>query len=169
MTGWIVVFGAILAELAASIVTNNSPTPVALPVLAAPAAVAVGVGLVQWWQARSARAEPASWWHLLGAAAGVVIWLIFPTYPGVLGGASNAAAACQVLPTTDTAECLARATKAYDGHALAWWLTAAVILVMALLARRSRIAAWAAIPVAFAGCEIASHYLQVLLVQYQAG
>jgi hypothetical protein len=35
----------------------------------------------------------------------------------------------------------------------------ALILIAALLVRRSRIAAWAAIPAAFAGCELAIHFL----------
>jgi hypothetical protein len=35
----------------------------------------------------------------------------------------------------------------------------ALILIAALLARRSRIAAWTAIPAAFAGCQLASYVL----------
>jgi hypothetical protein len=35
-----------------------------------------------------------------------------------------------------------------------------------LLARRSRIAAWASIPVAFAGCQLAGHFFQLLLLHY---
>ena len=43
-----------------------------------------------------------------------------------------------------------------------------MILVTALLTRRSRIVAWAAIPVAFAGCELATYFLQALLNHYPA-
>jgi hypothetical protein len=42
------------------------------------------------------------------------------------------------------------------------WLTGALVLAAALLARRSRIAAWAAIPAAFAGCQLASLFLELL-------
>ncbi len=45
-----------------------------------------------------------------------------------------------------------------------WWLTGLLILIMALLARRSRIAAWAAIPAALAGCLLATHFLKPLLL-----
>jgi hypothetical protein len=167
VTGWIVVFGAVLAELVCSFVTFSSPAPVAVPVLLAPAAVAFGVGLVQWWQSHSSGAEPASWWHLGAVAAALFAWLIWPTAPGVLGGATGSAqAACNALPTTQTARCLTLAAGAIDAHNLTWWLTGVMILVAALLTRRSRIAAWAAIPIAFAGCELATHFLQMLLNHY---
>jgi len=125
---------------------------------------------VQWWQVRSSATEPASWWHLAGIAVGVLIWLLWPTAPGLLAGADGSArAACAVLPTTLTSDCLHRAAQALDSHNLAWWSTAALILVAALLTRRSRIAAWAAIPVALAGCVLATHFLEELLTYYQVG
>jgi hypothetical protein len=169
VTAWIVVFVAVIAVLVTATVTNNSPNSVAVPAVLAPVVVVAVFALLQWWQVSSSRTEPASWWHLIGPAAAVVVWLIFPTAPGVLGGVGDARGACAALPTTDTAGCLRLATQAYDHHNLAWWLTGVAILACALLARRSRIAAWAALPVALAGCEIASHYLQVLLSTYNAG
>ena len=39
--------------------------------------------------------------------------------------------------------------------------------VSVLLARRSRIAVWAALPAALAGCQLASHFLEQLLLHYQ--
>ena len=159
--GWIVIFGAVVAELILSLVTYNAPAVVAVPLLLAPAAVALGVGLVQWWQCRSVGAEPASWWHLAAVAVALFAWLIWPTVPGALDGAvGSAQAACKVLPTTQTAQCLPLAARALTAHNLTWWLTGAVILVTALLTRRSRIAAWAAIPIAFAGCELATYFLR---------
>jgi len=56
-----------------------------------------------------------------------------------------------------------------DGRTIAWWLTGGVILLAALAARRSRIAAWAAIPAAYAGCLLATHYLELLLLYYNRG
>ena len=75
----------------------------------------------------------------------------------------------RALPTTQTAQCLTLAARALDAHNLTWWLTGALILVAALLTRRSRIAAWAAIPIAFAGCELATYFLQALVNHYTTG
>ncbi len=169
VTGWIVVFGAVIAELAGASVTNRAATAVAVPVLLVPVAVVAGFALVQWRQARVAGAEPANLWHLAGVAAAVFAWVVWPTAPGVLQGASGSApAACNVLPTTATGQCLARAAAAIDNHNLTWWLTLAVILLAVPFARRSRIAAWATIPIAFAGCALATHFLQALLQAYHA-
>jgi hypothetical protein len=167
VTGWAVVFGALVAEVIGGIVTNQMPTVIAAPVLLFPVAVAAGFALVQWWQVRSSRAERANWWHLAGIAVAVVIWLIYPTTPGILATDSNARAACYSL-YYPTPGCLSRVTQAMDSHNLVWWLTGGLILAAALLARRSRIAAWAAIPAAFAGCLLATHFLQLLLVYYHA-
>ena len=170
--GWIVVFGAVLAELAGgAVVANQMSTAIAVPVLIFPVVVAFSFAVVQWWQVRSSAAEPASWWHLTAAAAAAVIWLVWPTIPGPLAdttaaaGTSSGRAFCDVLPTAAmVAGCLRRTAPAYDRHDLAWWSTAALILLAALLARRSRIAAWATIPLALAGCQLATWFLnQVVL------
>lgn len=169
VTGWVVVFGALIAVLAGGAVTGNLATAVTLPVLALPVVVAFSFAVVQWWQVRSSAAEPASWWHLTGIAAAVFTWWVWPTVPGTLAGASTPRAACYVLPATaatSPADCLRRAAQALDAHNIAWWSTAALIVVAALLARRSRIAAWAAIPAALAGCELAAHFLTQLLRYY---
>jgi hypothetical protein len=166
--GWVVVLGALFAVLAGGLVTNQMPMVIAAPVLAVPVAVAAGFAVVQWWQVRSSGADRASWWHLAGIAAALFTWLVFPTTPGVLVTDSNARAACYSL-YQPTPQCLSRAAQAMDGHELVWWLTGALILAAALLARRSRIAAWAAIPLAFAGCLLATHFLQLLLLYYHAG
>jgi hypothetical protein len=165
---WVVVIGALLAELVGGLITNQMPMVIAAPVLILPAAVVAGFAIVQWWQVRSSGAERPSWWHMAGIAAGLVTWLVFPTTPGILVTDRNARAACYSLyqPTPD---CLRRAAQAMDGHDLVWWLTGGLILAAALLARRSRIAAWGAIPLAFAGCLLATHFLQLLLVHYHSG
>ena len=169
VTGWIVVFGAAGAELAAGIVTNRMPTAIAAPALVFPVVVAAGFAVVQWLQVHSARAEPASWWHLGGITAALFIWLVYPTATGVLAPAGNARQACVILNTNVTPGCLRRVTEAMDNRTLVWWLTGAVILAAAVLARRSRIAAWAAIPAAFGGCLLAAHFLELLLRYYHAG
>ncbi len=177
MTGWIVVFGAVLAELAGgAVVANQMSAAIALPVLIIPVVVAFGFAAVQWWQVRSSAAQPASWWHLTAAAAAALIWLLWPTVPGPLADATAAAgtgsgrAFCNVLPTgAIVSGCLRRTAQAYDSHNLAWWSTAALILIAALLARRSRIAAWATIPLALAGCQLATWFLNQVVLYYHLG
>jgi hypothetical protein len=61
MTAFIVVIGAVLAELIGGTVTNQMSTAVALPVLLVPAAIVLGFAVAQWWQVRLYGAEPASW------------------------------------------------------------------------------------------------------------
>ena len=166
--GWVVVCGALLAELIGGLVTNQMPMVIAAPVLILPAAVVAGFAIAQWWQVRSSGAERAAWWHMAGIAAALFTWLVFPTTPGILVTDKNARAACYSL-YQPTSACLSRAAQAMDGHDLVWWLTGALILAAALLVRRSRIAAWGAIPLAFAGCLLATHFLQLLLIYYHSG
>jgi hypothetical protein len=165
MTGWVVVFGAVIAELAAGAAAIQMPAVIAVPVLIFPVAVAFGVAVVQWWQVRWWRAELASWWHLAGVAAAALTWLMWPMVPGALAGTGTLActgrsqAFCYAAPGTAQAAHLSSLAQAADYHDVAWWSTGALILIAALLARRSRIAAWAAIPAAFAGCELAAYFL----------
>jgi len=176
LTGWIVVFGAVIAELAGGAAVANQPSAaIAIPVLVFPVVVVFGFALVQWWQVRSSGAEPAGWWHLGGIAAGVLIWLLWPTVPGALGdttvlsGPSSGRAFCTVLPAAAAADCLHRTAQAFDNHGLAWWCTGVLILIAALLARRSRIAAWGAIPAALAGCQLATYFLNQIVLYYHLG
>lgn len=171
IAGWVVVASAIVADIVAGIVTNSAPPLVASLVLAFPAVVVFGFSVVQFQQTRSCGAEPTRWWHLLGIGGAAFTWLAWPTHPGALYGVASARRACAILlgvpkPTKD---CLARAVYAMDRHNIAWWLTGALILMIALLARRSRMAAWAAIPTALAGCLIAGHFLELLLLHYHQG
>jgi hypothetical protein len=168
MTGWIVVFGAVIIELVGGAVTNQRFLGAALPLLITPVAVAYAFGIVQWWQVRSYGADPASWWHLGAVAAALLVWNLWPIAPGALNGSTGSAAdACDALPTDNTAECLHRAAQALDASNLAWWLTLVLFGVSVLLARRSRIAVWTALPAALAGCQVATHFLEQLLLHYQ--
>jgi hypothetical protein len=168
VTGWIVVCGAMLAELVAGLVTNHMPMVIAAPALVFPVAVAAGFAFVQWWQVRSSQAEPASWWHLSGVAAALLTWVLYPTMPRVFAQAGNAGKACIFLQPNVTPGCVQRATQAMDSRTLVWWLTGGLILGAALLTRRSRIAAWAAVPAAFGGCLLAFHFLELLNLYYHA-
>ncbi|MDR0345077.1 MAG: hypothetical protein LBI49_18590 [Nocardiopsaceae bacterium] len=163
------VFGALLAELVAGLVTNRMPMAIAAPALVVPVVVAAGFAVVQWWQVRSSKGDPVSWWHLGGVAGALFTWIVYPTVPDRLAQAGNAKQACFVLHGSATPDCLHRATQAMTSHALVWWLTGAVILGAALLTRRSRIAPWAAIPAALGGCLLAYHFLELLVLYYQPG
>jgi hypothetical protein len=155
-----------------AVVANQLSTITAVLVLVLPVVVMFGFAVVQWWQVRSSAAESASWWHLGGPAAGLLIWVLWPTVPGPLSGTttvpgtSPGQAVCSVLPATAVADCLRRTAQAYDDHNLAFWSTGALILIAALLARRSRIAAWAAIPAAAAGGQLATYFLNQIVLYY---
>jgi hypothetical protein len=173
MTGWVVISGAVIAEFAGgAVVANQTSTTIALAVLITPVVVVFGFAVVQWWQVRSSGAEPAPWWHLAGVAAAIFTWLVWPTVPGPLSGTTAVAstsggrAFCYVLPGAAVSDCLRRVAQAFDNHNLAWWSTGALILIAALLARRSRIAAWGAIPAALAGCQLATWFLNQIVLYY---
>ena len=171
MTAWVVIFCAVIAELAGgAVVGNQASAAIAVPVLIVPVVVVFGFAVVQWWQVRSSGAEPVSWWHLGGVAAAVITWQFWPTVPGALtgtgvpGGMRPHHGFCYILP--NPAPCLHRAAQAADDHYLAFWCTGAVIVLAALLARRSRIAAYAGIPAALAGGQLSAFFLTQFVIYY---
>lgn len=166
ITGWIVVFGAVLVELVAGIVVNSMSMAVAATALIVPVGITLGFGVVQWVQMRSVpAADRPSWWHLAAIGMGLFTWAVWPVTPSALLPIHNARDACTMLYTA-TPDCVARAMSAMSNSDIIWWVTGGLIVALALLARRSRIAAWAAIPVAFAGCQLAGHFLELLLLHY---
>jgi hypothetical protein len=173
MTAWIVIFVAVIAELAGgAVVANQTSEGIAIAVLIIPVVVVYGFAVVQWWQVTSSGAERTPWWHLAGVAAAIIIWLVWPTVPGPLAGTtavtgtSNARAFCNVLSGPAVSDCLRRTAQAFDHHDLVWWSTGVLILIAALLTRRSRIAAWGAIPAALAGCQLATWFLNQIVLYY---
>lgn len=173
ITAWIVVSCAVIAELAGgAAVANQASTAIAMLVLISPFVVVSGFAVVQRLQVRAAAAEAASWWHLGGVVAAALIWLLWPTVPGaltgttVLTGPNSGRSFCYALQAGAATDCLRRTAHAFDNHNLAWWVTGAVILIAAVLARRSRIAAWGAIPVALAGCQLATYFLNQVVLSY---
>jgi hypothetical protein len=165
VTGWVVVFGAIVFELVAGIVVNSMSMAVAAPVLIAPAAIAVGFSVAQWIQMRSFLAERPSWWHLAAIAMALFTWVAWPVTPTALQSTSNAHDTCMVIYTA-TPDCVSRVMSATSSSNITWWVTAGLILALVPLARRSRMAAWAAIPLALAGCQLAGHFFELLLLHY---
>jgi hypothetical protein len=119
--------------------------------------------VVQWQQVRSSGADRASWWHLIGIAAADL-----PRHP--LRGKQRTERLQRPRPVLVGHRLpRARATHAMDAKNLVWWLTGVMILILALLVRRSRIAACEAIPAALGGCLLATHFLEQLLLHYQPG
>src|SRR6201996_1841257 len=132
LTGWIVVFGAMVAELVGGALTYSKFVGAAVPVLIIPAAIAVGFGLVQWWQARAAGADPVSWWHLAGVAAAGLFWYLRPVTPRPLEGSTGRAQhLCNTLAPDNTAACLPRAAAALDASHLSWWIALGLIVASA--------------------------------------
>jgi hypothetical protein len=95
----------------------------------------------------------------------LLTWIVWPVTPSALQAVPTGSDACTLLYTA-TPDCVARATSAISNSHITWWVTGVLILALAPLARRSRIAPWAAVPVAFAGCQLAAHFLELLLLRY---
>jgi hypothetical protein len=166
VTGWVVVFGAILLAVGAAVVTNRAPMSVTAPCLIVAAVFPIAIALAQWWQVTRAHGERSSWWHLGGVAIGALLWVADPIVPSALTGASSGRQVCGQFQADITVGCLQRADYAVSGHTMVWLITGGLIVGLALLTRRARIAPWASIPVAIAGCSLSYHYLELLLLHY---
>ena len=92
-----------------------------------------------------------------------------PWTPSVTRRVSRGRRAAEAGAAADAAVRGGHAAKAYDSHNLAWWSTAALILIAALLGRRSRIAAWVTIPLALADCQLATWFLNQVVLYYHLG
>ncbi|HET7014367.1 MAG TPA: hypothetical protein VFI65_10680 [Streptosporangiaceae bacterium] len=165
MTAWIIVFVGVLYELVAGVVTQTASNAVTIPVLALPVVVALTFAAIQVHQVRSSNAERSHWWHLGAIALGLLVWQLWPVTPSALLPVHNARDAC-VFMFTATPACIAQAKSAYFASSLTWWITGGLILALVPLVRYSKIAAWTALPLAFAGCQLASHFLLLLLHHY---
>jgi hypothetical protein len=166
LTGWLVVFPAMLIEIGGGAFAGRASPALTVPLLVIPIAVLFGVAGVQWWQVRATGSDPASWWHLAGIAVALCLWFLAPRTPQPLSASHNAVSACLTLPVPAHSDCLSRAAQAFDYASIAWFSALGLIAVAALLARRSRIAPWAAIPTALAGSILASNMLEQLLVHF---
>ena len=166
VTGFVVVFLAMAVEIVSGAFASRMSPAVTIPLLVGPVVVAYGVALLQWWQVRAAGADRPSWWHLGAVVAALILWYVLPREPQQLAPFQNAGSACLSLPIPAHTDCIPRAAQAFDNYTLVWWSAFGLILVGAMLARRSRIAAWAALPVALAGAILADNMLEQLLVHF---
>jgi hypothetical protein len=151
------VFTGVVYELIAGIVTETAPT--------APVVVALTFAVIQLLQVRATNAERSHWWHLGAIALGLLVWQLWPVTPSVLLPINSAHDACTFMFTA-TPACVAQAKSAYFASHLTWWLTGGLIIALIPVARYSKIGAWTAVLLAFAGCQLSSHFLQYLLHHY---
>ncbi len=165
LTAWILIFGGVIYELIAGVVTQTVSTSITIPILALPVVVALIFAVIQAHQVRTSGAERSNWWHLGAIVVGLLIWQFWPVTPSVLLPIHGAHDTC-VFMYQATPACLAQAKSAFFHSNLTWWLTGGLILALIPLVRFSKIGAWTAVPLAFAGCQLASHYLQILLHNY---
>lgn len=165
VTGWIIVFTSVVYELIAGVVTQSASNAVTIPVLAVPVVIALVFAGIQAYQVRSTHAERSHWWHLGAIALGLLVWQLWPVTPSVLLPIHSAHDAC-VMMFTATPACIAQAKSAYFASSLTWWITGGLIIALIPLVRYSKIGAWTALPLAFVGCQLSSHFLQYLLHHY---
>jgi len=165
VTAWIIVFVGVMYELVAGVLTQTASNAVTAVVLALPVVIALIFGIIQIYQVRSSNAERSHWWHLGAIALGLLVWQLWPVTPSVLLPIHGARDTC-VFMFTATPACIAQAKSAYFASNLTWWITGGLIVALLPLVRYSKIAAWTALPLAFAGCQIASHFLALLLHNY---
>jgi hypothetical protein len=157
LRAWIVCAAGMVAVLIGGSVTNRMSFGVAAVTLATPVAIFVGFGVAEWLEARRTGVVlPRG--HLAGAGIAVVLWFLH-TAGG--GGDLNFGKKwyCQGVIGDPAVACLRDAAQAlHRGHVVSW-TGLAIVACLALLARRSRIAAWSTIAVVLAGQTLAVHFL----------
>lgn len=163
---WAAAMGGFIYEIVGSAVTDRAGTPVMFGVLIVPPVLLIGLSAYEWWTARR-YGRVLSRLHLIGVGLGSLLWLLYPKTPDGSFGPS-AASLCAYAGQAGIPECLRRADIARAHNDLIWWSTGALILVWALLARRSRTAAWSSAAVALAGSALALHTLETFLRSYNA-
>ncbi len=163
---WIAAMGGFLYELIGSTVTTLRSTPVMLGVLAVPPVLIVVLAAYEWWSARR-YGFVLNRLHLIGVGLGLLLWLLYPKSPGEAFNPSSDLL-CQYAGQIGVPECLRRADIARAHSNVVWWSTGALILVLALFARRSRTAAWSAAVIALGGSAVALNILEALIRSYHA-
>ena len=167
IAGILGIAATLIAIIGGAVASRDSPL-VTVPLLVIPIAVMTGFAVAQWLQMRASGADPVSCWQLLAVVVGLLLWYLSPRVPQPLADLHNARAVCSALPIplSAHADCLQHAAQAFDNARIVWWAALALILLLALLARRSRIAAWAAIPTGLVGCVLANNMLEQVLVHF---
>jgi hypothetical protein len=119
------------------------------------------VAAYEWWAGRRLGTE-LSRLQLIAVAAGLLFWQLYQTSPGDLPYDPTSAQLCAYVQRLDR-PCLIEADAARLHSDIAWWSTGILIVILGLMARRSRTAAWIAPAVAIAGGAVALHFLDVFV------
>lgn len=154
---WIVCAAGMVAVLIGGSVTNRMSFGAAAVALVTPVAIFAGFAVAEWFEGRRTGVVlPRG--HLAGPAVAVVLWLL-NTAGG--GGDLNFGKAyyCKAILGDPATVCLREAGRALQHGHLVSWAGLAMVAVFALLARRSRTAAWSTIPLVLAAQTLAVHFL----------
>lgn len=165
VTCWIIVFNAIVYELIAGAVLQSSSNLLTIAVLVVPVVIALVLAGIQAFQVRAFSADRSNWWHLGAIVLGLLVWQFWPVTPSVLLPIHGAHDTC-VFMFQATPACIAFAKSAFLASNLTYWITGGLIVALIPLVRYSKIGAWTALPLAFAGSQIAAHFLQAMLHHY---
>jgi hypothetical protein len=154
---WIVCAAGMAVVLIGGSVTNRMSFGVAAATLVTPAVIFAGFAAAEWLEARRTGVVlPRG--HLAGPGVGVVLWLIYTA-----GGGGDLTFGkhwyCRSIIGDPAAACLRDAGQALHNAHLVSWTGLAMAGTFALLARRSRIAAWSTIPLVLAAQTLAVHFL----------
>jgi hypothetical protein len=158
----IVSVGGLVAVIIIAMVTHRSSPWVMAAALAVPVLAFAAVTAYEWRTGRRLGVQ-LSRLHLIGVAAGLVLWLMYQTAPGSLPFDPSSAQLCDYVGRHLDRACLAKADAARLYSDIAWWSTGALILVFGLFARRSRTAAWTPPAVAIAGAALALYFLEAFV------
>ena len=153
--------GGFFAVIIASAVTYRSSPWVMTATLGGLVAGFTAVAAYEWWAGRRLGIE-LSRLQLIVVAVGLVFWQLYQTSPGDLPYDPTSAQLCAYVQRVDR-PCLFEADAARLHSDIAWWSTGVLIVILALMARRSRTAAWATPAVAIAGGAVALHFLDVFV------
>jgi hypothetical protein len=153
--------GGLFAVVIVATVTYRSGLWVMTAVLGGLVAGFTAVAAYEWWVGRRLGIE-LSRLQLIVTAAGLVFWQLYQTSPGDLPYDPTSAQLCAYVQRLDR-PCLIEADAARLHSDIAWWSTGILIVILGLMARRSRTAAWIAPAVAIAGGAVALHFLDVFV------
>ncbi|WP_185792228.1 hypothetical protein [Actinoallomurus bryophytorum] len=153
--------GGFFAVIIAAAVTYRSSALVTTATLGGLVVGFTAVAAYEWWAGRRLGTE-LSRLQLIVVAAGLVFWQLYQTSPGGLPYDPTSAQLCAYIQRLDR-PCLIEADAARLHSDIAWWSTGIIIVILGLMARRSRTAAWIAPAVAIAGGAVALHFLDVFV------
>lgn len=158
----VVSIGGLFAVMIVATVAHRSSPWVMTATLGGLMAGFTAVAAYEWWVGRRLRIK-LSRLQLIVVAAGLVIWLMYQTSPGDLPYDPTSAQLCTYVGQGADHACLIKADAARLHSDIAWWSTGTLIVILGLLTRRSRTAAWAAPAIAIAGSVTALYFLEVFV------